>query len=91
LKRTPARLLLQADAAAGGPPGPLTASLNGATVPPLPAASGPPQRFDDEYVRNGGDPGQAERHERPVGVPGQFTTADARSKLRQFYPTIQTG
>ena len=31
-----------------------------------------------------------ERNERQVGVNWQFTTADARIKLRKLYPVIQT-
>ena len=33
---------------------------------------------------------EAERNERQVGVNWRFTTADARIKLRQLYPSIQT-
>jgi hypothetical protein len=32
---------------------------------------------------------QIDRHERCVGVDGQFTTKDARIKLRRLYPAIQ--
>jgi hypothetical protein len=31
-----------------------------------------------------------ERNERQVGVTWQFTTADARIKLRRLYPVMQT-
>jgi hypothetical protein len=31
-----------------------------------------------------------DRNERQVGVNWQFTTADARIKLRKLYPVIQT-
>ncbi len=34
---------------------------------------------------------EEERNERGVGVRWRFTTADARIKLRQLYPAIQTG
>jgi hypothetical protein len=34
---------------------------------------------------------EEERNERQVGVNWQFTTADARIKLRKLYPTVQTG
>jgi hypothetical protein len=33
---------------------------------------------------------EEERNERQVGVQWQFTTADARIKLRKVYPVIQT-
>jgi hypothetical protein len=36
-------------------------------------------------------PWEAERNGRAVGVDWQFTTADARVKLRRLYPTIQDG
>jgi DDE superfamily endonuclease len=34
---------------------------------------------------------EEERNERQVGVNWQFTTANARIKLRKLYPTVQTG
>jgi hypothetical protein len=33
---------------------------------------------------------EEERNERQVGVNWQFTTADARIKLRRLYPVIQS-
>jgi hypothetical protein len=33
---------------------------------------------------------EEDRNERQVGVNWQFTTADARIKLRKLYPVIQT-
>ena len=34
---------------------------------------------------------EVDRNETQVGVNWQFTTAQARIKLRRLYPTIQTG
>lgn len=42
-------------------------------------------------VRQEVGPWEEERNERQVGVNWQFTTADARIKLRKLYPAVQTG
>ncbi len=41
-----------------------------------------------EELEGEGAAGEAERHERGVEVRWQFTTAEARIKLRRLYPTI---
>jgi hypothetical protein len=73
--------------------------LVGEVAVPLPAEPGQPERFDDDYTRNGtanlfliSEPQvgvlEEERNERGVVVRWQFTTADARIKLRRLHPTI---
>jgi hypothetical protein len=50
------------------------------------------QRLESkEAVRKEVGAWEEERNERQVGVNWQFTTADARIKLRKLYPTVQTG
>ena len=50
------------------------------------------QRLEnEETVRQEVGSWEEERNERQVGVKWQFTTADARIKLRKLYPTVQTG
>ncbi len=44
----------------------------------------------DEELRREVSAWEEERNERQVGVDWQFTTADARIKLRRLYPVIQT-
>lgn len=49
------------------------------------------QRLDNaEELRREVSAWEDERKERQVGVNWQFTTADARIKLRKLYPVIQT-
>lgn len=49
------------------------------------------QRIDNaEQLRREVSAWEDERTERQVGVTWQFTTADARIKLRKLYPVIQT-
>ncbi len=50
------------------------------------------QRLESqEAVRQEIGSWEEERNERQVGVNWQFTTADARIRLRKLYPAVQTG
>jgi hypothetical protein len=50
------------------------------------------QRLESkEAVQQQVDPWKEERNERQKGVNWQFTTADARIKLRKLYPAVQAG
>ena len=45
---------------------------------------------DEAVLREQVEPRQRQRNQREVVVNWQFTTADARIKLRRLYPQVQT-
>ncbi len=54
-----------------------------------PAVPGPADRVGGRTAQGTWNRGARERNDRAVGVKWQFTTADARVKLRRLYPAVQ--